>query len=621
MPGPQTRPAAGAAVRFDPPPRATLAAVQLPTDLTLESEGPSLLARLPGVQLRLGRLALDGTSLDPGNYATGRGRIAEAAARLQPVGSLDVIGLSCTSLACSLGREAVQAEMASAQPGARVTDMASAVLAALAQVGARRLAVLTPYQPALHAQLLGLLEDEGHDIVAEQALGLSDDAEISAVSRASLVELACAADHADADALLIACSALRVCVPGLLDELEDRLGKPVVSSQQAFLWQLLRLAGVDDRVGGYGRLLAGRRGWDGAPAPATRVPVQGGPEDCYPSRVPEPGLVRRVDPTVDASESVPGPLDAGQVEQFGRRGAVVLPQVFAPDEVAHLREAVDGLRRHYEGLSHEELDQATDMRVISERGGALVGQTGERPVLKSIWQIHLPPEHAPHLRQAGPLLRRLICDARLVDAARQLLGEEVYIHQSRINFQAGWRQGHRGGTGFLWHQDFEQWHSEDGMPRMRSLSMAVLLDRSQPANGALMVMPGSHRAMVQAYGQTGADDRYARGALSSGPELPAELLAELADRHGISYCRGEPGDVVLFDCNTVHGSHSNISPWNRCMAFAVYNAVSNTCRPRPFAAQVPRPEHIGSHDPRWAGVPLPSLRQSLASAASPGSPD
>lgn len=146
--------------------------------------------------------------------------------------------------------------------------------------------------------------------------------------------------------------------------------------------------------------------------------------------------------------------------------------------------------------------------------------------------------------------------------------------------------------------------------------MAVLLERAVPANGALMVMPGTHRQMLQAYGDGGDGERYAKGALSRGPEIRTDLLRDLADTHGIEHCRGEPGDVVLFDCNLIHGSHTNISPWGRSMFFAVYNAVSNTPAPNPYGAETRRPEHIGSHDPRHAGVPLPSLRQSLSQAPS-----
>jgi ectoine hydroxylase len=598
-------------VTFDEPPRATLACVQLPTDLTLDAEGPALLSRIPGVRLRLQKIPLDGDSLDIDNYESARGRIAGAAGTLRPTGSIDVIGLACTSLAFALGREHVQAELREAHPSALVTDMASSMLAALDFLGVKRLALLTPYVGELHERNLELLRSSGREVVSDHYLGLTTDEEITAVSPQTILELVKAVDVESADALIIGCSAFRACTPGLLDELEQKLGKPIVSSQQAFLWNLLRLAGIEDRIGGYGALFsrATKRSEAHHSSPAH---PSGDSKDIYPSRVLTPGLVPRLDPVVAVTARSCGPLSATQVDSFETRGVLVCRQVFSPPEVDSLLRTTVALRDHYESLTYEELDRGTDMRVITERGGSLVDGGDHPPTLKSIWQVHLPQEHAPHMLFAADLSRRTVCDARLVYAARQLLGEDVYVHQSRINYQRGISERSRGGSGFLWHQDFEQWHSEDGMPRMRAVSMAVLLEPARPTNGALMVMPGSHRQMVQALGDPSESERYAKGALSSGPKIPVDLVRSLADEHGIEHCSGEAGDVVLFDCNTMHGSHTNISPWGRSMLFTVYNAVSNTPAKQPFGSAKPRPEHIGSHDPRFAGVALPALQQSLA---------
>jgi ectoine hydroxylase len=596
----------------EPPPRATLGCIQLPTDLTLDQEGPALVSRFAGVRVRFQKIVLEGDALDLENYGTGRGAIQAAASTLRPTGSMNVIGLACTSLAFALGREAVQAELRAAQPDAETTDMASAALAAMDQIGARRPAVLTPYIDELHESNLELFEADGRRVVSHRNLGLRTDTEITALSPRSVAEAAAQVDVAEADVVFIGCSAFRVCTPGFLDALEERLGKPVLSSQQVFLWHMLRLAGIQDRIGGYGSLFAGRHEAQAAiEAPPPEVGRSGPTDiDLYPSRVDEPGLVRRVDPVVDEKARLAGPLSPGEIDNFDRRGFLLLGGVFSPGEVRTLRGSIEELRAHYESQTYEQLDRSTDMRVITERGGSLVTDGGGTPVLKSIWQIHLPPEHAPHMLFSAELARRVVCDARLVGRARQLLGEEVYVHQSRINYQRGWSEQSLGGSGFLWHQDFEQWHSEDGMPRMRAVSMAVLLEPAMPANGALMVMPGTHRALIQARTERDAD-RYTQGALSRGPTLPARFLHEAANEHGITYCRGEAGDVVLFDCNLVHGSHTNISPWGRAMLFVVYNAISNTPARRAFAMDTPRPEHIGSRDPRWAGVPLPMLHQSL----------
>lgn len=581
-------------------PRATIGCVQLPTDLTLDEEGPALVSRVPGVRLRLQKLRLDDDLIVLENYASSANRIREAATTLRPAEALDVLGLACTSLSLAVGPDEVQGQLRAANPSAEVTDMASSLMLAVDRLGVRSVALLTPYGEDLHGLLADALRRRGLVIRSDRGLGLSTDEEISAITGESIDELALSVDHPEADALVIACSAFRVCSPGRIDELEELLGKPVITSQQAFLWNLLRTAGVDDRIDGYGRLFrAGELSQPAAPDPRE--------DDLYPSRVADPGLVERVDPVVHPDAAQVGPLTREQLREFGERGALMLRGVFSPEEVGFLRETTTRLRSHYEARSYAELDRGTDMRVITERGGKLSSAEAERPALKSIWQIHLPPEHAPHMLFAADPVHSAVRDARLVGVARQLLGEDVYIHQSRINFQRGLAADGRGGTGFLWHQDFEQWHCEDGMPRMRAVSMAVLLEPAIPQNGALMVMPGSHRRLLQAHADPGADEAYAAGALSSGPRLPVSKLAELADEHGIEYCSGAAGDVVLFDCNVMHGSHTNISPWDRTMLFAVYNAVSNVPDEKPFVIAQPRPEHIGSHDPRFAGVPLPAL--------------
>src|SRR3546814_17054694 len=67
-----------------------------------------------------------------------------------------------------------------------------------------------------------------------------------------------------------------------------------------------------------------------------------------------------------------------------------------------------------------------------------------------------------------------------------------------------------------------------------------------------------------------------------------ESLAELAHKHGIVAPTGKPGTVILFDCNLMHGSNGNITPFPRANAFLVYNAVSK--RPeKPFGVEKPRP--------------------------------
>merc|ERR1711974_210396 len=70
-------------------------------------------------------------------------------------------------------------------------------------------------------------------------------------------------------------------------------------------------------------------------------------------------------------------------------------------------------------------------------------------------------------------------------------------HQSRINFQPPFV-----GTGFRPHSDSETWMSEDGLPGQRACSAVVFLEENRPQNGALMVIPGSHKRFITVAGET-----------------------------------------------------------------------------------------------------------------------
>src|SRR5690606_2270448 len=83
-------------------------------------------------------------------------------------------------------------------------------------------------------------------------MNLKSNTEIDCVSPDFLREYARAVDRPDAEALVICCGAMRAV--DVIQEIEDELGKPVIASNQAMLWDCLRLAGIDDRVEGFGRI-------------------------------------------------------------------------------------------------------------------------------------------------------------------------------------------------------------------------------------------------------------------------------------------------------------------------------------------------------------------------------
>lgn len=302
-------------------------------------------------------------------------------------------------------------------------------------------------------------------------------------------------------------------------------------------------------------------------------------QDIYPSRhAAEPELLPRLDPVAYRPWQPDAPLSAAQIEHFDRRGYLVLEGLFDAGELAALQDEARRLLADPAALEPE--------TVITEPGGNEV---------RSIFAVH----------EQSELMHRLAADERLAGVASYLLDDEVYLHQSRLNYKPGFK-----GKEFYWHSDFETWHTEDGMPRMRALSMSVLLAENTPDNGPLMLIPGSHRLYVTCVGET-PDDHYRSSLKKQEYGVPDEdSLAALAHEHGIVAPTGKPGTVVLFDCNTMHGSNGNITPFPRANAFLVYNAVSNRLA-APFAAKAPRPAFTAARTVR----PITPMRGLLAGEA------
>ena len=286
--------------------------------------------------------------------------------------------------------------------------------------------------------------------------------------------------------------------------------------------------------------------------------------DRYPSRHGGgAALVERVDPVVYNDDLSAAPLTQTQIENYRDSGFLVLEDVFSEHEIALFQLELDQLRQ--------------DERV--KASGETITEPGSGDI-RSIFRIHAN----------NPMFKALAADERLVDVARYLLSDDVYVHQSRLNYKPGFR-----GKEFYWHSDFETWHVEDGMPAMRALSMSVPLTENYETNGPLMLIPGSHKRYVVCEGQT-PENHFEASLKKQEYGVPSdECLKTLADEGGIVSVPAEPGSVVIFDCNTMHGSNGNITPYPRSNAFIVYNAVSNRVV-EPFCDRPPRPEYICSRE-------------------------
>lgn len=268
----------------------------------------------------------------------------------------------------------------------------------------------------------------------------------------------------------------------------------------------------------------------------------------------------RQDPIVASDPS--GPLSQIEIEQYASDGFYFDDQLLDADEAAQLlaeaQDLANTIDRHEPG-------------VITEPGSDTV---------RSIFRIH----------RTNRLFRSIAKDSRILRVVRQILNTEVYVHQSRINFKPAF-----DGKEFFWHSDFETWHVEDGMPRMRAVSVSINLTENNEFNGPLMLVPGSHKTYIRCVGET-PDNHHEMSLKKQEYGVPSvEAMKQLVDAGGIVSPKGAPGSATFFDCNTMHGSVGNLSPQPRTNLFLVYNAVDNALVP-PFSGKPPRPSYLGERE-------------------------
>ena len=227
-----------------------LGAILLATDLVSEGDAARLIDRDRAV-LHVARIGFENPTT-PQRLRAMSPDLARSAALLVPGVPLAAVAFGCTSASVTIGNAAVARAIRSSLPGVRVITPSFAALAGFAALGARRVALLTPYLRETTEPMAEYLGAQGLDIVRSACFALEDDRDMARIDDASMIDAACALDGPEVEALLLSCTAMRGV--DVIERIEARLGKPVVTSNQALFWALDRLAGLDGRPVGFGRL-------------------------------------------------------------------------------------------------------------------------------------------------------------------------------------------------------------------------------------------------------------------------------------------------------------------------------------------------------------------------------
>ncbi|MFG6589734.1 ectoine utilization protein EutA [Sulfitobacter sp. 1A12157] len=235
-------------LREDDPVR--LGAMLLSTDMTFERDAARLIDPAQAA-LHVARIAFENPTT-PDRLRAMTPDMARTAALLVPGIQLSAIAFCCTSASVAIGNPAVREAIGEGLPGVPVITPASAAIAGFAALGVTRVAMLTPYLPETAAPLATYFNDQGLEVMRNGAFALEDDRDMARIDDESIINGAASLDGAEVEAFFLSCTSLRGV--DVIDRIEARLGKPVVTSNQALCWALQRMGGLSGRPDGYGRL-------------------------------------------------------------------------------------------------------------------------------------------------------------------------------------------------------------------------------------------------------------------------------------------------------------------------------------------------------------------------------
>lgn len=286
--------------------------------------------------------------------------------------------------------------------------------------------------------------------------------------------------------------------------------------------------------------------------------------DLYPSRESEKfNILKRIDPVVYGEKKVGKfSLSIENLNSYRENGFLLIEDYF--------KEEIEKLQIEFTMLKNSE-ELKTKDEIITE------------PNSDEIRSIFSP-------QKFSKIFDKLSKSSKILDIVMQILDSEVYIHQSRINIKPAFK-----GKSFPWHSDFETWHIEDGLPRLRCLTCAIFLTDNSEFNGPLYVIPNSQNDYISCGGVTPKNNykQSLKNQMYGSPD--SESLNYLIKKSKLVGAYGKAGSVLFFDGNIMHGSPDNISATPRTNLFFVYNSVKNTPK-KPFSNLAPRPDFLANRN-------------------------
>jgi len=178
--------------------------------------------------------------------------ITDVTKDILPDQKIDCVAYGCTSGTVAAGYEVIKDKVNLAKPEAKVTTPITSAIKALNVMGINKISIFTPYTKTINDSVVSYFEKENVCVNSLTYFDIASDLDIGKVDEDYLFEVLSKIDLEDSDALFVSCTALPVL--SIIDQLEKKLNKIVLSSNQTLIWDTLNLIGNKDPVVGFGKI-------------------------------------------------------------------------------------------------------------------------------------------------------------------------------------------------------------------------------------------------------------------------------------------------------------------------------------------------------------------------------
>ena len=225
--------------------------IALSTDQTIEGDFNNICKNLP-LEIFINRIH-NQNPLTKENLLKMQNDLESVTNKILPDEKVNTIAYGCTSGTIAIGEDKVKEKILLAKPGCYVTTPVTSAIKAFQQMNIKKIALFTPYPDAVNKTILEYFTKKNIEVSSFASLNLNLDTEFANVDPNYILEISSKLETKNADALFISCTALPVL--NILDKLEKKIQKPVLSSNQTLIWDTIRSVRYESPIKGYGKLL------------------------------------------------------------------------------------------------------------------------------------------------------------------------------------------------------------------------------------------------------------------------------------------------------------------------------------------------------------------------------